>query len=389
MIIVNLLDLALFAALVLAAAGGFRVGFIARAASWFGIGVGILLATRTVPLVLGFVGSGSPSVRLMIGLAALGATVSVSSGVFTAIGAAMRRSIAATPLSSFDRAVGGVFGAGVLLVLVWLLVPVAADVPGTVAQQVRSSLIVSTVDRTTPDPPDAMRALRNLIDDSRFPEVFADLAPAPQTSPPPEDLDVDPEVVEQALASTAHVRSDGCGRRYEGSSFVVAPGMLATNAHVVAGADAVTVRFPDGERHDATVVVFDPGRDIALLEVTGLDRDALALTDFDLGSAAAVLGYPGGQLEPRVAPAGVEDRRQALGRDIYGRERAERRVLFLAASLRQGDSGSAVIDAQGRVGGVVFAISPDQPGLAYALDRVEIDRALASPHRPGDAGPCM
>jgi S1-C subfamily serine protease len=108
-----------------------------------------------------------------------------------------------------------------------------------------------------------------------------------------------------------------------------------------------------------------------------------------VGDPGVVIGYPGGQDTPRVAPAEIRDRRTAIGRDIYGRERTERRVLFLAAELQQGDSGSPLIDTSGRVAGVVFAISPDQATTSFALDLEELDAVLDGPRDRGETGPCI
>jgi hypothetical protein len=64
-------------------------------------------------------------------------------------------------------------------------------------------------------------------------------------------------------------------------------------------------------------------------------------------------------------------------------------VLFLSSSLRQGDSGSPVVTTDGSVGGVVFAISPDNPALAYALHLPELEALLAAPRQPGETGACV
>ena len=42
-------------------------------------------------------------------------------------------------------------------------------------------------------------------------------------------------------------------------------------------------------------------------------------------------------------------------------------MLVLASDLAPGDSGSALVDPQGQVVGVAFAVAPDKPGVAYAL----------------------
>ncbi|MFA9445937.1 MarP family serine protease [Egicoccus sp. AB-alg6-2] len=385
----NLLDVLLVLLVLVAIGGGLRLGFVARAASWLGLGVGVALATWTVPTALTFVEGGQPGVRLFVGLIVLAITVTVIASLFQAVGLRARRTIAATPLSGLDRALGAVAGAVAMVAVVWFLLPAAAQVPGEVSRQVRSSTLAATIERSTPEPPDAVRAMRNLVDTSRFPEVFADLQPAPVTGPPPEDIPVPQDIVDRATAATVNVEADGCNRRYEGSGFAIAADTVVTNAHVVAGAEDVVVKRPDGEQRSATVVVFDPDRDLAILAVPELGQDPLSTAPPEVGADGAVIGYPGGQDTPRVAPTRVDDQRTAVGRDIYGRDRTEREVLFLSSALQQGDSGSPVIDVAGNVNGVVFAISPDNPTVAFALALSELEAIVAAPRTPGETGPCI
>lgn len=384
----NLLDILLLVGLVAAAVGGWRVGLVARGASWAGIGLGLWATTITVPWALR-VSSGSDAVtRLGIALVTLTLTVGLGMALGDVVGWWLRRAVARTVFGPLDRAAGVVAGVAGLLVLVWFLTPAAAEVPGPVSQQVRGSAIVGLIRDLTPPPPDPMEALGRLVGGHRFPQVFEDLRPAPDTGPPPEQIPVPPEVVAAATASTVNVEVIGCGARFEGSGFTVRPDEVVTNAHVVAGADAVRVRRPDGQVLDATVVVFDDDRDLAILHVPGLGQQPLPLGRASPGTEGATIGYPGGQDQPRVEPVTVRDRRPTIGRDIYDEDRVTREVLFLAARLRQGDSGSPVIDAQGRVVGVVFAISPDRPTTAYALDSSELEAILGAPRQPG-AGRCM
>lgn len=385
----NLLDLLLLLVTLAAVSGGLRLGFVARAASWIGLAVGVTIATWTVPASLSLVPNGQPGTRLLVGIVALTVTVTLVTSVFQAVGLRARRSIAASPLSGLDRVAGGAAGILAVVLLVWFLVPAAADVPGEISRQVRQSKLVAAVTATMPTPPDTVRALRNLVDTSRFPEVFDDLRPAPVTGPPPEQIPVPPEIIEATTQSTVNVESEGCNRRYEGSGFAAAPDTIVTNAHVVAGADEVQVKRPDGASRPATVVVFDPQSDLAVLEVPDLGQQPLERASIEVGSEGAVTGYPGGQDTPRTQPVMIEDRRTATGRDIYGRERTEREVLFLSADLRQGDSGSPVLDTEGRVGGVVFAISPDRATTAFALDLSELEAVLEAPRQPGETGPCI
>lgn len=384
----NLLDLVLIVVFVSALIGGYRIGFVARVASWIGGLGGFFLALRLMPSILRRVGEIAPLGRLLITLAALLVGAAIGGAIGEAIGSTLRRAVP-PPARILDRAGGAVAGLAGVLVALWLFLPVAAEVPGAAAQQVRNSQVLQRLDDLTPQPPDATRAVSSLVGDARFPDVFADLRPAPDIGPPPSQVPVDPAVVRRAVASTVNVESSGCGGLHEGSGFAAGENVVVTNAHVVAGADRVRVRRPDGRVLPASIVHFDDNRDLAVLSVSGLGQRPLPVANAGEGTAGAVLGYPGGQNSVRVAPAVIRQENPTVGRDIYGRDRIRRQVLFLASNLRQGDSGAAFIDGQGRVIGVAFAIAPDRPGTAYALDDSELRAALAAPRRPGAGGPCI
>lgn len=384
----NLLDVVLGIALVSALIGGWRVGLVARVASWIGALGGFLLALRLLPLALREVGNVAPTGRLFLTLGGLLVGAALGGAIGEAIGSALRRAVP-PPARVLDRTGGAFAGIVGLLVGLWLFLPVVAHVPGAAAQQARNSKVLGTIDDLAPEPPDASQAVRSLVGDARFPDVFADLRPSPDIGPPPADVPVAPAVVARAVASTVNIEADGCGGRHEGSGFAAAENLVATNAHVVAGAERIRVRRPDGRLLPATIVLFDPARDLALLSVPRLGQVALPIASPSEGTAGAVLGYPGGQNTVRVAPAIVRREAPTVGRDIYNRSRTERQVLYLASALRPGDSGGALIDGEGRVIGVAFAIAPDRLGTAYALDDTELRAVLAAPRRPGAGGPCI
>lgn len=386
---VNTLDVGLALLLVVAVFGGIRVGFVARALTWIGLVAGAMAASFTVPLVLGALESERANIRFLAGIGVLALTIAVCTAVFQSVGTRLRSGLGTSPLSRIDRFLGGVAGAAMVLGLIWFLLPTATAAPGAIAEQVRSSRSLTWVDTVAPPPPAAFQNLRALIDSSRFPEVWDDLRRTTELGPPPEDLGVDAAVVTRATASTVHVESRGCGRRYDGSGVTVQPGLVVTNAHVVAGADEVQLQRPDGQRVPATVVRFDPARDLALLAADQLGQEPLPLAEIEVGAEGMSIGYPGGQSTPRPAPLRIDDRRIASGTDIYGEETTEREVLFLSAQLRQGDSGSPVLDDQGRVGGIVFAISPDRESSSYALDLSEVEELLAAPRVADDTGRCL
>ena len=175
-----------------------------------------------------------------------------------------------------------------------------------------------------------------------------------------------------------------------GSGFVVAPDLVATNAHVVSAASEVLLETPDGHRASGRVVAFDPQVDLALVSAD-MGRPALPLGDPDQGDQGLVLGFPGGgDFEPSAFEVGQE--LTATGFDIYDRSLVRRELLALASALEPGDSGSAVLRADGAVVGVAVAIAPDRPEVAYALHAEELRRllgTLVAGQGPVDTGPCI
>jgi S1-C subfamily serine protease len=147
-------------------------------------------------------------------------------------------------------------------------------------------------------------------------------------------------------------------------------------------------RHPDGEAVPATVVAFDPARDIAVLQADGLGRPALPLVAADEGDIGAVFGHPGGG-DLTLSPFQVGREVTATGRDIYDSGPTARQVLFLAAQLQPGDSGGALVDPAGEVIGVAFAVAPDDPNVAYALTVAEIEAVLNGPLQPVEPGGCL
>lgn len=361
-----------------AASAGFRLGFLARSAGWVGVLAGLSVAAFAVEPVVAWVGATEPIVSVLVAAGTILAFVFVGQATGLSVGHLFRRRVArqrsARLVDSIGGAVAGVFG---VLIIIWLLLPGLAVVPGDVAAAVRNSAVVDAVEGAAPEPPQALRDLGRRIDQTDFPEVFAGMRPAPELSPAPSEIPLRPHVVDQVRPSVVNVETEGCGGIQEGSGFVVAQDVVVTNAHVVAGSEVIEVLRNDGKRLRATLVNFDPRRDLAVLRVPGIQRRPLPLTKTASGATGAVFGHPGGQDALRIAPARISDVIDAVGRDIYGRSRVRRRVAVVASDLEPGDSGAALVTGDGHVSGVAFAIAPDQPGTAYALATSELRAVLA------------
>jgi S1-C subfamily serine protease len=368
----NLLDVVVFAAIVSAALGGFRVGFLARVASWIGVGVGFYTGLRLLPTVLSSFELPTASGRLLVAITVLIVATFIGQAIGLVIGHRVRGVLPIGGARTADRVIGSVAGAMSIVVALWLFLPTLADVAGWPARQARGSVLARTVNRSLPNPPDATQTVRRLVDERGFPRVFDALQPAPDAGLPPVDPGLSPEVVAMVTGSTVKVMGEACRKIQEGSGFVISENVVVTNAHVVAGETDVEVVRPDGKRLRARVAVFDAKRDLAVLRVDALGLAPLGRANAEAGATGAVFGHPGGQEVVRAAPARISDEVTAEGEDIYG-DPTERQVFILAANLRPGDSGGALVDTAGKVIGVAFAIAPDRPGTAYALTGAELD----------------
>lgn len=388
----NELDVFLLLVAGLAAYGGWRVGFTARALSWAGMAVGLFLASRLLPTIVRWLRDADQVALLVVifGFLLLGAVLGQVVGYL--IGMRLRVAIVRGPAERFDRAGGAVAGVIGVAISFWLLLPTMANTPDWPAQQARSSRIAELIHDHFPRPPDAIVALRQLIGEDVFPQVLEGIGAAPDLGAPPTESGLDEATADRAAQSTVKVEASACSRLQEGSGAVVGPDEIVTNAHVVAGSSRTTVqRHPDGAVLDADVIAFDPNRDVAILRVNGMDRPALPIDPNEPpgGAVGAVFGHPrGGPLA--IQPYQIGDVVTARGRDIYDSATTERRVLFLSASLAPGDSGGALIDPGGAVVGVAFAIAPDRADVAYALATSEVLAVLNTVAAgPVDTGPCL
>lgn len=374
-----MIDWLILLAFMTAAAGGFRLGFITRATSWLGMVAGVVIAIVALPAVLRNAETMSATSRLavVVLLMLLGSLLGQMVGLIA--GSRLSAIVPPGRLRLADQVTGSFAGVLGVAVALWLMLPTAANVPGWSAQQVRSSTIAQAIYDHGPKPPDAMQTLQRLVGSNGFPLVFEGIGQSPDSGPAPESVTLPMDVLSSAKASTVKVEGVACHRMQDGSGFVVGPNLVATNAHVVAGEDKTSVIAANGEKHNATVVAFDSDRDLALLSVPRLDAPPLPLGEAAINETGAVFGHPGGQAEVAVTPAAVRQEILAVGRDLYDRHTTKRQVLILASSFQQGNSGGPLINVEGEVIGVAFAIAPDKPGTSYALSTEELQAILEQP----------
>jgi S1-C subfamily serine protease len=347
---------------------GLWQGFVISALSAVGVIAGGFIGARAAPHLLPD-GAESPYTPLVALIGAAGFAVLFE--IFgSSIGMAIRRRIPQGPFRTADSAGGFALGALAGLALVWIAAAVALQLPGQVElrREVQRSAVLQELNALVPP----RRALRALARVDPFPSITG---PAPPGGRP------DPSVLRQpgvrrAAPSVVRILGTACGLGVSGSGWVAAPGLVVTNAHVVAGQDDTTVDSTGGPPRPATAVAFDPRNDIAILRVGGLRERALQQSELRAGSPAAILGYP--ENGPLTAiPARVGRTTAVLSVDAYGRGPVPRRITSFRGQVRPGNSGGPLLDVAGRVVGTVFAARIDG-GAGFAVPPDVVDKALAA-----------
>jgi S1-C subfamily serine protease len=368
---------------------GYMQGFIVGILSLVGFAIGAFIGTRVAPLLLSG-GSHSQYAPLFGLLGALLAGGVLASG-FEGIGLHARRALRLPGLRTVDGVLGAALTACVGLGIAWILGAAAVSTNGssTLQADVEHSTIIRELDRLLPPSGPILNAL------ARFDPLPSVTGPSAQVPPPSPGI-ATTAAVRAAAGSVVRVVGTACGLGIEGSGWVAAPGLVVTNAHVVAGENDTTVEVRGNPPGLSTELLeFDPHDDIAILRVAGLDERPLPLAASpSSGTPAAILGYPlDGPFS--VQPGRIGATQVTYTQDAYGNGPVRRSIQSLRGLVQPGNSGGPLIDSRGDVVGTVFAAisgsnsSPTGDGLAVpnALVRGQIARA-ESASGPVSAGPC-
>ncbi|WP_099157379.1 S1C family serine protease [Virgibacillus ndiopensis] len=136
----------------------------------------------------------------------------------------------------------------------------------------------------------------------------------------------------------------------KGTGFAISSdGTIITNHHVIEGEDSVTVAFPDNGLYQADVIADYPDVDIAVLHVEGKDLPHLTLAEKTTVSSEEPIYFIGNPLYFN----GIANKGTIIGYTQLNDW--NERVLMIEAPVYRGNSGSPVINEQGKVIGVVFA----------------------------------
>ncbi len=378
MAILNLIDIVIVIAVLIGVANGYRRGFWLSLFQYSGLVIGVVAGAALAPVVQDalHLGQGVKPLAAVLVLVICG---SLGSTFGFWVGEPVRRAILGSGFARPPEKLGGsLFSFFTVLSVAWFLSLTFSQGPSVdLARLIDRSSILRSVDVLFPRPPGFMSGVRSILAGVPFPQTFAGLEPLTQPLQPP--ASVNTAGVGAASEVVYRVEGRGCGGTVSGSAYPVARGYLVTNAHVVSGTTSTTlsqdVTRVGGIR--ATVVLFDPERDVAILWAPDVGAPPLTPSPGARGTQGAVIGYPGGGVET-VGPAVIEQGTSAQGRDIYNDQLVDRDIWILAAEVRPGNSGGPLVDLQGHVLGLVFAASSTDPEQAYALTDDEIQSDIAA-----------
>ena len=180
-------------------------------------------------------------------------------------------------------------------------------------------------------------------------------APAPSSSG-----NLSPDGFDSAQRMAVRIRNIGCGALSTGSGFAIDDHTVITNKHVVEDTSLLQVSTYDGRDLPADEAATAGLADLAIVRTTDAlpTFPELAESDPEVGDAVTVVGYPLGRALT-VTPGHVVARKTDPLNETLGE------ILVTDAPVEPGSSGSAVLDADGQVVGVVYA--KDMNGHSFVV----------------------
>lgn len=376
----TLVDLFVVLWLGVSAASGFFRGFIAQVMSFVGIVAGLVAGAWIAPH---FLAGGNDNEWVPVASLAGAAAGAVLAGLLSTRAAGVAYGILARRpiLLRVDRIGGAFAGALVGLALAWAAALLLLQQPALgLRRTVQASTILPALLSAVPPEP-VLRAIDRIDPLPVLPML------APRSLPPPDPSVVRSPAAQAARGSILKIEGTSCGLGVQGSGWVAAPGIVATNVHVVSGEKDTRVLIPAGGSRRATIVHLDARNDVALLHVPGLRADPLSIaTSDEFPRPVVLLGYPGGG-RLVAAAATVGSPRTVIAPDAYDHGLRPRRVVPLRGAVRKGESGGPVLDRDGGVVGMIFGGARDGRG-GFAIPVDVVVRALNGPLRPVDVGAC-
>jgi hypothetical protein len=213
---------------------GYRRGLALQAFGFGGLLLGLLIGTLFAPTLARLVDG--PALQAGVVAAVLLSLGVAGNAVGWLLGTRARERTRTSRLRSVDASGGLALAVVASLLTIWFLSLNLVTGPfPTVAEQIRGSAIVRTLDAALPAPPSLLAQVRRFFSSLGFPDVFTGIPPLPADPVQPPSQVEARAAVEAGASSTVRIVGQACDAIQEGSAFVLADGYIVTNAHVVAG----------------------------------------------------------------------------------------------------------------------------------------------------------
>jgi len=152
-------------------------------------------------------------------------------------------------------------------------------------------------------------------------------------------------------------------------------GLVLTNAHVVSGAQSISVDLFDGRTRPAKLVGSFPERDVAVIQLQDLEKPVVPVelgrsSDLKVGDEVVAIGNALGLGEDPSVTSGIVS---ATGRSIPGPSGQLVDLIQTDAAINPGNSGGPLVDVSGRLVGINTAFAANSQNISFAL---EIDSVM-------------
>lgn len=167
-----------------------------------------------------------------------------------------------------------------------------------------------------------------------------------------------------------------------GSGFIVtSDGLVATNRHVVDGADKITVVMQDGGSYDAKLVSTDPLNDFAMVRVDKKDLPVVDLgysDELKVGEPVLAIGNALGSYTNSVTSGVISGTDRSIVAQSEGSASNLEGLLQVDAAINQGNSGGPLVNIQGQVIGINTAVDKSGEGIGFAIPINDLRPAIES-----------
>lgn len=167
-----------------------------------------------------------------------------------------------------------------------------------------------------------------------------------------------------------------------GSGFVITKdGLIATNKHVIDGADKITVVMQDGGSYDAKLVSADPLNDFAIIRVDKKDLPVVDLgysDELKVGEPVIAIGNALGSYTNSVTSGVISGTDRSIVAQSEASASSLEGLLQVDAAINQGNSGGPLVNIQGQVIGINTAVDKAGEGIGFAIPINDLRPAIES-----------